>query len=90
MESTCGPDGSGLRIAEVEPGRFVEFARHHARSEEIGPIATVFDGPRPGAPPDDHTDWPISSVRSISSWPPAIKFWSSSWVISPRTAVPRV
>ena len=48
MESTCGPDGSGLRIAEVEPGRFVEFARHHARSEEIGPIATVFDGPRDG------------------------------------------
>lgn len=39
-------DGSGLRIGKIEADEFIDFAQHHARSEEIGPIGTVFDEPR--------------------------------------------
>ena len=39
-------DNNGLQIGEIDADRFADFARRHGRSEEVGPIATVFDGPR--------------------------------------------
>ncbi len=39
------PDGSRLEIREIAPDIFAKFARRHGTSEEIGPIATIFDKP---------------------------------------------
>ena len=45
MAAKRKPDGSGLEIREVPPDIFVNFAKRHGTSEEIGPIATIFDKP---------------------------------------------
>lgn len=37
------PNGSGLEIREVSADTFVDFAKRHGTSEEIGPIGTIFD-----------------------------------------------
>jgi hypothetical protein len=46
MARLAVPNGSGLRIGEIEADRFADFARRHGRSEEIGAIGTIFDEPQ--------------------------------------------
>ena len=40
---TAKPNGSGLQVREIPADTFLDFAKLHGTSEEIGPIGTIFD-----------------------------------------------
>lgn len=43
MAAAQQPDGYGLQVREIPAGIFLNFAKLHGTSQEIGPIGTVFD-----------------------------------------------